>query len=148
MIQAAAVTWLPHHTREAIVAPNKSSGPTPQPPEAFSDIHLRIEIVILRNISLSRRAVKRAWTRCQSLTGKFSFRSLNLYLWEEQTPQKIKLSLSSFFHFLPLHPSQRTFHSWCLTVVIKWLHLNFRDLSNTSPSPQYPPIKNLLENGT
>lgn len=60
MIQAAAVTWLPHHTREAIAAANKSSGPTPQPPEVFAGIHLRIEIVILRNISLSSRAVKRA----------------------------------------------------------------------------------------
>lgn len=148
MIWAAAVMWLPHPACEAIAVSNKFTGLTPQPPEAFAGIHLRIEIVILRNISLSSRAVKCAWTRCQPLTGKFSFRSLNLCLWGEQIPQKIKLSLSSFFYFLPLHPSYRKFHSWCLTAVIKWLHLNFRDLSNTSPSPLYPPIKNLLENGT
>lgn len=91
-------------------------------------------------IFLSRIAVIRAWTGCQPLTGKFSFRSLNLCLWGAQIPQKIKLSLSSFFYFLPLHPSDRKFHNWCLTVVIKWLGWNFRDLSNTSPS-SLPPNK-------
>ena len=109
-------------------------------------IHICVHIYIY--IYTSSIAVKCAWARCQPLTEKFSFRSLNLCLGGAPIPQKIKLSLSSFFYFLPLHPSYRKFHNWCLSAVIKRLSLNFGDLSNTSRSPSSPPIKNLLEQGT
>lgn len=59
---------------------NKSTGSVPQHPSATVGIHLKTEIVILKNIFPSSVAVKRAGTRCQPLTGKFSFRSFNLCL--------------------------------------------------------------------